>query len=432
MPFRPNPTFWRILLEIKLIRLDNMIEFIQKKGRKAIVLFVHGFTGGNETWQNASEEYFPEMLLQNEKIADFFDFAYFTYFTELLPKKKHKRRLKLIRAIFPKLTEPVRSNVSIEDLGELLGSQIRYQLKDYSNIIIVAHSMGGLISKYYILTELKESSTPSVKLFISLAVPHAGSEFSTFGKLIIDNVQISDLNPLSNILRYLNHSWITTPGVPLSKYFYGQYDDVVPKNSALPVTKIDEGIPCECDHVSICKPETKESFIFKAIEQSLIDCVSDAILIDVLTIKSIDGPADKYLDELFVLKLLVADIHNVTVNNAKTLFYNAEFARKLYSNEADYHKLNELYVKIEDIYQYQFTRLIAGNIKNSHELVAEVYKKIEDHDVQILASSLPYIQALHKKGMIHHLANMAEKQVWWDKDQSAESLKAYMDSKCKQ
>lgn len=409
-----------------------MIEFVQKKGHKAIVLFVHGFMGGKETWRNASKQYLPDMLLENDKIADFFDFAYFNYFTELVQKTSHKRKLKILRAIFPRFVAPVKSNVSIEELGELLGSQIRYELRSYSEIIIIAHSMGGLISKYYILNELKESSITTVKLFISLAVPHAGSEISTFGKLIMDNVQISDLNPLSNIIRYLNHSWIGTSGVPLSKYFYGQYDEVVPKNSALPVTKVDEGISCECDHTSICKPETKECFIFKAIEQNLVDCMNDTKIKEVLSVKDMDSPEDKYIDELFVLKLLVADIHNVTVNNAKTLFYNAEFARRLYSNEADYDKLKELYVKIEDIYQYQFTRLIAGNIKNSHELIAEVYKKIEDHDVKILSSSLPYIQALHKKGMVHQLANMAEKQVWWEKDQSFDTLKAYMDNKCKQ
>ena len=408
-----------------------MIEFVQKKGHKAIVLFIHGFMGGKETWQNASNRYFPEMLLENEKIAESFDFAYFIYFTELLQKPKQKRQLKFLRTIFPKHVAAVKNNVSIEELGGLLASQIRYELQSYREIIIIAHSMGGLISKYYILNELKERSISLVSLFISLAVPHAGTEVSTLGKLIIDNIQISDLNPLSDIIRYLNYSWINTSNVPISKYFYGHYDEVVPKNSALPITKVDEGIPCECDHTSICKPETKEAFIYKAVEQNLIDYMLNNATKEALVVKELKNPDTQYIDELFVLKLLVADIHNVTVNNAKTLFYNAEFARKLYSNEADYAKLKELYVKIQDIYQHQFTKLIADNIKNSHELISEVYQKIEDHDMKILASSLPYIEALHKKGMIHQLANMADKQVWWGKDHSFETIKTYKDNKGK-
>lgn len=408
-----------------------MIEFVQKKGHKAIVLFVHGFMGGKETWQNTSKRYFPEMLLENEEIAESLDFAYFNYFSELLQKTKPKLHLKLLRAIFPNYIDPVKNNVSVEELGELLASQIRYELRPYKEIIIIAHSMGGLISKSYILNELKESAETQVALFISLAVPHAGSEFSTLGKLLINNIQISDLNPLSDIIKYLNHNWIKTSNVPTSKYFYGHYDAVVPKNSALPITKVDEGIPCECDHSSICKPVTKEEFIYKAVEQNLIDYIHDNTKKDVLSVKGLDDPDTQYIDELFVLKLIIADIHNTTVNNAKTLFYNAEFARKLYSNESDYTKLKELYVKIQDIYQHQFTRLVAGNIKNSHELISEVYLKIEDHDMKTLASTLPYIESLHKKGMIHQLANMAEKQVWWSEGHSPETISAYMDNKGK-
>jgi len=40
-------------------------------------------------------------------------------------------------------------------------------------------------------------------------------------------------------------------------------------------------------------------------------------------------PDDQYDDELFVIKLIVADIASETQDHAKELFFNAEYVRKL-------------------------------------------------------------------------------------------------------
>ncbi|HBG05252.1 MAG: hypothetical protein A2075_20945 [Geobacteraceae bacterium GWC2_58_44] len=409
-----------------------MIEFVQKTGKETVVLFVHGFMGGKETWQNSKNENFPEMLLANKEIADYFDFAYFTYFTEFIEKKTTKKPLKLLRILFPKHIQPVKQNVTIEELSELLASQVRYDLNDYKKIVIISHSMGGLVSKCFILNELKEKSKSSVVLFLSLAVPHAGSELSTIGKLLLQNTQISDLGPLSDIIRYLNHHWLNTSNLPPAKYFYGQYDDVVPKNSALPLANTSDGVACECDHSSICKPEKLDSSIYRAVLQSLLDYKKNLDHANELSIKELACPDQSYMDELFVLKLLIADIHNVTINNAKTLFYNAEYMRKYYSDDASYESLNEMYIKIQDIYGHLFTKYAGGSISNGHQLIAEVYQKIEDQDHEILKTYLPFVQALHKKGMIHQLANIAEKQIWWDKDHSQATINAYLKNKVKE
>ena len=61
-----------------------MIEFIQKSSKSDLVLFVHGFTGGRETWWHESDGYFYDHLLQNSVIRSGYDIAVFEYYSTLL------------------------------------------------------------------------------------------------------------------------------------------------------------------------------------------------------------------------------------------------------------------------------------------------------------------------------------------------------------
>ena len=61
-----------------------MIEFVTKSGNKNLILFVHGFTGGEDTWEHPKYGSFPSLLLTDQKIAEKYDVAHFLYFTKLL------------------------------------------------------------------------------------------------------------------------------------------------------------------------------------------------------------------------------------------------------------------------------------------------------------------------------------------------------------
>ena len=72
----------------------------------------------------------------------------------------------------------LQKNIKIEKLSDFLKSSIEVYCSNYENIVLIAHSMGGLISKAYILKDLEEQLNPKVKLFLSLAVPHNGSNWA--------------------------------------------------------------------------------------------------------------------------------------------------------------------------------------------------------------------------------------------------------------
>ncbi|MDR5736183.1 hypothetical protein QCE47_28120 [Caballeronia sp. LZ025] len=60
-----------------------MIELITNNKRENIILFVHGFTGGKETWKHPKSGYFFDQLQQFDLVQKRFDIAVYEYFSTL-------------------------------------------------------------------------------------------------------------------------------------------------------------------------------------------------------------------------------------------------------------------------------------------------------------------------------------------------------------
>lgn len=402
-----------------------MIEFIKRDELNNLILFIHGFTGNEDTWKNENNISFPEMLLENEKIKENFDFAYFTYYTRLFESIEAKIGKNLLGKLFGKKMKKIEKNIDIKSIAQYVGSVIRYNCEEYNNIILVAHSMGGLISKSYILDELSQFDSTNVKLFISLAVPHDGSNLANLGRILIrNNVQIEGLEPLNNTIKELNTKWINQNKLPKTIYFLGEYDDVVPKTSSVSYEKGNPDVVyCMEDHISISKPNNKNDLVFKAVEHLLEKHLENIEVEDNTKITKFNDDGS-YDDELFVLKLILSDVHEIVIDNAKQTFYNAEFMSRYLSFD-ELEKLDELYIKLKLIYSEYFSQFLSGEIKDSNELVVKLHRAIRKEDKDFLKCLLPKINELHKTGMLHQLSNNINEKIWWSKNISMEDIDKY-------
>ena len=387
-----------------------MIEFIHDKGLRNLIIFVHGFTGDNRTWLNTQKTSFPNMILDENEINNNFDVAYFNYYTKLISLPKLNLAKRLFQSFWSK--KLTMKNIDIIELGEFLKSEIHYKCSKYDSIIIIAHSMGGLVAKSYILSEYETDKLSKVKLFLSLAVPHNGSDWASYGQVIFNNIQISDLKPLSKTIVSLNSKWIKLgTNAPKTVYFYGQHDDAVKKESAV-AYDVDKQTTVSCDdnHISIAKPEKKDKINYVAVRKHLIDFINDNNLQHNLEVKEFidQGQLD---EQLFVIKLLIADVHNTLIRGAKETFFNAEYMRKYITRYGPQmmDKLSSLYVKIKLLYNNDFITLAS----NSNALVSTLHKNIIDHDDGFLQCEISMINAFHKTGMLHQLANQLEHEIWW-------------------
>ncbi|MBT9242047.1 ABC-three component system protein [Vibrio splendidus] len=401
-------------------------EFCQKREDcRNLILFVHGFTGDvKKTWTNDNSAFFPELLLNDATISEHFDIASYSYFTELLnlfadTKEKSRR----IRDIIWKKTHKKERNLNIDELSNNLSSHIRFSLEQYDNIYIVAHSMGGLITKNLIKNEINLNNHTKIKLFLSLAVPHQGASMSVLGSIISSNLQISNLNPVEKFINELNQSWVYLDSKPITKYFYGNYDDVVTKHSAIAIDKIEKDIISVTeDHKTICKPESDKSIVYLSVVKFIKEQFKNETLENVGFKKVPDIESTDLDKEFFVLKLILADIAHESQDNAKELFYNAEFVRKLFNSKHDKEQLTKLFINIRQIYKDSYDSYLADENVNSGILLANVHTKITEQDSMLLRSLIPSLQNYHKKGMLHQLANDQSSDIWWCKERNLDKV----------
>ncbi|MBB1382463.1 hypothetical protein H5071_10995, partial [Shewanella sp. SR41-2] len=317
----------------------SMLSWVKKDDKTNLIVFIHGLKGGLETWSYDDNTSFPELLKSQTDFISDFDIAcfdYFTTFTETYGKAKG-----IFRKLFTSFNTKEK-NLPIEELSELLKTEI--DLTDYENIILIAHSMGGLVAKSCILKQLEEKHVSNIRGLISLAVPHSGALTANIGGLVSSNVQLQDLSVLSPTIDKLTREWIQTPNTPCTKYIYASHDDFVDKKSALAVDALKkDSMAVNADHSSICKPMDVNETTFKAVRKHIGTMKSEfksEISLQALT------ESDVYSNEYFVIKMVLADIHSRIQGHAKEYFYNAELARKVFTSESDRKKLEKLYAKI--------------------------------------------------------------------------------------
>ncbi|NOI77502.1 hypothetical protein F0224_17600 [Vibrio coralliilyticus] len=395
----------------------DFIFYQQREKCRDLVLFVHGFTGdAEETWCNAQGASFASLLLEHDYVKETFDVASYDYFTTLFDLfAKAKEKTRWIKSIIRKKDHVKERNLDINELSNTLSSHLRFTLSQYDNIYVIAHSMGGLVTKNLIVSDLRKLGDTKIKLFISLAVPHQGASLSVLGGIISDNLQISNLSPVGEFINKLNQKWIDLDSKPTTKYFYGAYDKIVTKYSSIAIdNKEKDVVSIRADHNSISKPTDINTLTCNSISQFIIDEHKCTTLNEKGYLRL---PEEENLsNELFVLKLIVADIAEETQDNAKELFFNAEYVRKLFNTNHDRKQFLNLYDNVRQLYKDSYDNYLADSSVNSGMLLAEVHSKITSEDSSLLKTLLPTLQTYHKKGMLHQMANNNDYDIWWSKD----------------
>lgn len=394
----------------------SMIDWVRRENKPNVILFVHGLKGGIETWSHDENTSFPSFLASEPQLAEHYDIACFNYFTTFTTTYGVSKSF--FSRVFGSLNK-LRKNLPITELAELLRTEFEVNLSEYGRVIIIAHSMGGLISKACILGHLKETQATSVKGFISLAVPHSGAKIANIGSLISSNVQLKDLSVLSDAVDQFSRDWLNATNPPPAKYIYAAHDLVVDKKSALAIeSQKKDSIAVDEDHFSICKPKSQNETVYKAVLKYITEFHS--MHKEPLLIQQFEDNK-QYDDHFFVLKMVIAEVHEAITGHAKGYFFNAEEARKIFTSDHDKKLLEVLYTKVREVYQQEYEYHIA-NATTADQFVSSVHSKIMSEDNGYLKSLLTDLDSVHKKGMIHQLANKGDTTVVWSSKTKLDTL----------
>lgn len=216
-------------------------------GREAAVVFVHGFSGGAETWAG-----FLDLLMVEDSVAswDVFGVSY--------PSGLRIDIANLWAA-----------DPSINILAtELVTVASQMPLSRYKRIALVAHSMGGLVVQRAILDDVALAARLSH--VICFGTPSAGLIKATFfGRL---KRQLRDMGTDSEFIKRLRANWRSKFGENLQFDFLvvqGDRDEFVSGHSSL------EPFPNNCrrvvpgNHLEIVRPLDRNHTGFQLVLQSL-------------------------------------------------------------------------------------------------------------------------------------------------------------------
>jgi predicted esterase len=258
-----------------------------------LVILIHGLGASESTWiQNGVS--WIELLLTDERFNDQ-DVAEITYDTSHLANGLLAlmgiKKLKL--GWFNSFTVGKGPFTTIEILARELKREIdSKKIKQYKNVLLIGHSMGGLVAIRYILEEIENNQTHNVKGMISLATPYNGSSFALYSQLIKNinkHAQIPSLEPNSSFLDETIRLWqkhLETMNLDF-KFFFGTEDTIVPENSAIPhivSSKWTGGIPLPGDHSGILKVENHSSISYRHVSEAVKEILEKDIVIKKKTI----------------------------------------------------------------------------------------------------------------------------------------------------
>lgn len=395
------------------------------------VVFIHGFRGSDDTWINHAGGSFLSLLDEDPQVAkhcDLISFDYYSKITEAFDGIVMREISNLLSRVplvggLTKLifkTKKIQRNQPIEMISNGLSSFLRTKAKGYKHVIFVAHSMGGLIAKDLICRDLDGEKLHNILGYVSIAVPHKGSLKS----LLISwagNVQAKGLEPLDRYTVELEGKWTKLSALlPPTLYMVAQNDEVVLPHVAVPqnVSK-SSALYFDEDHVSICKPESNVSATYCAVRDAIAKFVEKHL--QSITIKNADSKeAPAYDKEIFLLKLMIADIEQVLVDDAKQSFFSAETLVRVVSPE-DQDNLRQLYTLVLSMYRTEFADHL-GNEDTNTQFLAKIHKLIFQNSDTSLKTTIDNVHFMHKKGLLHQLANERTNKVVWARNFNVDDL----------
>lgn len=216
---------------------------------KSLIVMIHGLGGDATTWGD-----FPTLLRADEQISLQFNIQPpYTYSTTARGKG-------------PRIDELALELATTLESGELA---------DARRIVIVAHSMGGLIARRYIVDQLLAQKPHRATRLLTFATPHLGSQWASSGSYVpTTGPQMEDLAVGSQFMNRLGLDWLKAKAddhVESLRILAGD-DGVVGAWSATAGYRTSNfQIIKQQGHVSITKPTSAEAPAFELLKTFLLD-----------------------------------------------------------------------------------------------------------------------------------------------------------------
>lgn len=163
---------------------------------------------------------------------------------------------------------------ALQELAAGLASEIRIRHQQRREIFLIGHSLGGLVARQYILSEIKKSNEHRVSGVLLFATPNTGASLASIGKALSWNHRhLRQLTIGSDILRVLNDDWVhfDVEALIKVKYISGGADAIVGPSSSSPyIGERNCETLIEHNHRSIITPNRHDDIRYLVLQKFLI------------------------------------------------------------------------------------------------------------------------------------------------------------------
>ena len=222
---------------------------------KLLVLFVHGLGGGSDTWGS-----FEELIHQDPDLAGKIEIAFFSYPTKLLN------------------FWPFWNSLPAQHLADGLRTEINRRYAAYDRILLVTHSLGGVVAKRYVIDTLRRQAPLRVQGLIFFATPHSGAGLANAVAWLSRNHRhLKQLRRDSDFLELVTTDWadMRCDSKLTTIYVVAGQDQVVdPASASGPPGTLREMIS-DRGHIDVVKPSIANDLAFLIVKQTALRLLSD-------------------------------------------------------------------------------------------------------------------------------------------------------------
>lgn len=254
--------------------LELFVEKRDGETSRTLVILIHGL-GAPDTWSNWKESLLSDSRLVGTDVAVAkYKTAHICYPVTPIKKTFH--------IPFINKTFALGKLLSIEKLAHSLKCELELEeYSQYENIILVGHSMGGLIAAWYMLNADDKEEIPSKIIgYISVATPFNGSHGAVWYSLIKGHTQVSELTPnsefIDNLGRQMEQKQLHLMEKIAFTFIYAEDDEIVPPTSAIPRMKERwQSLSLPGGHSSVLAlSDGKNSKVYRYISDRILKAVS--------------------------------------------------------------------------------------------------------------------------------------------------------------
>jgi predicted alpha/beta hydrolase family esterase len=242
-----------------------------------LILFIHGLSGSAlGTWEPMLRVFIQDIDLRD------YAFDCYAYPTTLIQFPWNKRM------------------ASIQEIASGLQTHIETHYGNKKELILVGHSLGGIIVRQYILDEIKRNHSVKVSGVVLFATPHTGAALASLGKQFSWRHQhLRQLCRGSEILEFINTDWVKLKVEQQIRalYIVGGSDLVVARDSAAPYPGAENVMTLiEHGHTEVIKPKNNADTRFKILKNFILDDLRSVTVVPQSDISKVNGHGDVLFD----------------------------------------------------------------------------------------------------------------------------------------